>query len=235
MAAERVQPRTPPSATQHSRAGLNSRAIVADGARHAPPSSGRARIVAVPNRRHLHRDGCEPKSGFTEYYRRWTVASRFVTVDSMTVPGKGGRPRKWRSDADRVRAYRARRRGEQEPPTVDAVPTTADEGAAVAWERVRELGGTIAAQREELRTVHDQLRHSQTQVEHDHGARLVLEEANTRLRTRIERLTEERDELRSAITELRSLLAEQRRTAPPAPGPNRARRRQAERDRRRRR
>jgi hypothetical protein len=37
----------------------------------------------------------------------------------MTVPGKGGRPRKWRSDADRVRAFRARHRGEEEPATFD--------------------------------------------------------------------------------------------------------------------
>ena len=36
----------------------------------------------------------------------------------MTVSGKGGRPRKWRSDADRVRDYRARQRGVDEPPTL---------------------------------------------------------------------------------------------------------------------
>src|SRR5690242_7503544 len=41
-------------------------------------------------------------------------------ITRMTVPGKGGRPRKWLSDADRMRAYRARRRGESEPDTLEA-------------------------------------------------------------------------------------------------------------------
>lgn len=152
----------------------------------------------------------------------------------MTVPGKGGRPRKWRSDADRVRAYRARQRGEKEPPTVDVVPS-ADEGVAVAWERVRELGETVEAQREELRAIRDQLRRTQKELDQEHGASLVLEEANARLRARVDTLTEESEELRTTIANLRSLLAEQRRAAPPAPGPNRAQRRQAARDRRRRR
>ena len=70
----------------------------------------------------------------------------------MTVPGKGGRPRKWRSDADRVRAHRARQRGEDEPPTVERALVAGDE-AAVAWERVRELGVTIEDQRSELKSL----------------------------------------------------------------------------------
>ena len=51
--------------------------------------------------------------------RRVHESLRFVTLTPMTVPGKGGRPRKWRSDADRVRAFRARERGDDEPPTID--------------------------------------------------------------------------------------------------------------------
>jgi hypothetical protein len=84
---------------------------------------------------------------------------RFVTVDAMTVPGKGGRPRKWRSDADRVRAHRARQRCEDEPPTVERALVAGDE-AAVAWERVRELGVTIEEQRSELKSLKTALRRS---------------------------------------------------------------------------
>ena len=56
----------------------------------------------------------------------------------MTVPGKGGRPRKWRSDADRVRAFRARERGEQEPPTLETALVDGDE-LALAVDRARRL------------------------------------------------------------------------------------------------
>lgn len=56
-----------------------------------------------------------------------------------------------------------------------------------------------------------------------------------RLHAMVVTLTNERDELRTRIAELRSVLAEERRAAPPARGPSRAQRRRAERDRRRRR
>ena len=56
----------------------------------------------------------------------------------MTVPGKGGRPRKWLSNADRMRAYRARRRGEAEPETLDAALDAGDE-LAEALGRERRL------------------------------------------------------------------------------------------------
>jgi hypothetical protein len=68
----------------------------------------------------------------------------------MTVPGKGGRPRKWRSDADRVRAFRARQRGEDGPPTVEVARAAGDE-AALARDQVRELGLTIEALKAELK------------------------------------------------------------------------------------
>lgn len=45
----------------------------------------------------------------------------------MTITGKGGRPRKWRSDADRSRAYRARQRGDDEPATIEQALDDGDE------------------------------------------------------------------------------------------------------------
>ena len=65
--------------------------------------------------------------------RRAHESSRFVTGTPMTVPGKGGRPRKWRSDADRVRAFRAGERGDDEPPTIE-----------VALEQIRANWNSIA-------------------------------------------------------------------------------------------
>jgi hypothetical protein len=56
----------------------------------------------------------------------------------MTVPGRGGRPRRWRSDADRQRAFRARRDGRPEPPTLAQALDDGDE-LALALERIREL------------------------------------------------------------------------------------------------
>ena len=53
----------------------------------------------------------------------------FCKGTSVTVPGRGGRPRKWSSDADRKRAFRARRRGGVEPSTFDAA---LDQGEAPA-------------------------------------------------------------------------------------------------------
>ena len=80
-------------------------------------------------------------------FTRWVhVPSCSVTVDDVTVPGKGGRPRKWRSDADRVRAFRARQRGEVEPPALTVALDDGDELAA-AWEQVRNLGQQLSAQR----------------------------------------------------------------------------------------
>lgn len=62
----------------------------------------------------------------------------------MTVPAKGGRPRKWRSDADRVRAFRARQRGDQEPATLDASLVDGDE-LARAVDHISQLQAGLAA------------------------------------------------------------------------------------------
>jgi hypothetical protein len=68
---------------------------------------------------------------FTDYYPKGEQFRR-VTLrsDLVTVPGKGGRPRKWRSDTDRQRAWRARADGRAEPPTLDQALNDGDE---LAW------------------------------------------------------------------------------------------------------
>lgn len=63
--------------------------------RHHALSHPRAAAELLPHRNH--------QAVYT------IVAFRYARL--VTVPGKGGRPRKWRSDADRVRAYRARQAG----------------------------------------------------------------------------------------------------------------------------
>ena len=74
----------------------------------------------------------------------------------MTIPGKGGRPRKWRSDADRVRAFRARQQGVAEPPLLERALQDGDEVArmVVLVGRLRgevvELRSTIRRLRKEL-------------------------------------------------------------------------------------
>lgn len=65
----------------------------------------------------------------------------------MTVPGKGGRPRKWRSDADRQRAVRARANGGEGPPTLLQALDDGDE-LARAWEMIRDLGEQLQAAKE---------------------------------------------------------------------------------------
>jgi hypothetical protein len=72
------------------------------------------------------------------------VAFRYSRL--VTVAGKGGRPKKWKSDADRVRAYRARQRGEAEPATIEQA---LDEGGDFAdyIARIAELEQKVAAGR----------------------------------------------------------------------------------------
>lgn len=74
----------------------------------------------------------------------------------MTIPGKGGRPRKWRSDADRSRAYRARQRGEAEPATVEHAVVDGDE-LAQARHDIEQLATTLANREAELRAVRGEL------------------------------------------------------------------------------
>lgn len=161
----------------------------------------------------------------------------------MTVPGKGGRPRKWRSDADRVRAYRARQAGVDEPPVLTQALDDGDELARV-WAMVRDLGEQLAtanATIKQLRRERDQARRELERERHRWG---WIESRNTELTVERDRLETERDTLAIELVEIRERLTRlQRAAAPPVvdarpatapPTLSRAQRRQLERDQQRR-
>ena len=77
-------------------------------------------------------------------------------MGAVTVPGKGGRPRKWRSDTERVRACRARQRGDAEPPTVEEAYSEGDE-LALAIRRHCELEAQLADARQQVRILEVEL------------------------------------------------------------------------------
>ena len=161
----------------------------------------------------------------------------------MTVPGKGGRPRKWRSDADRVRAYRARQAGVDEPPVLAQALDDGDELARV-WAMVRDLGEQLAtanATIKQLRHERDQTRRELEREQHRWG---WIESRNTELTVERDRLETERDALAVELVEIRERLTRLQRAAaapvvearPVAAQPtlSRAQRRQLERDQQRR-
>jgi molybdopterin converting factor small subunit len=152
----------------------------------------------------------------------------------MTVPGKGGRPRKWRSDADRVRAFRARERGEPEPPTLETALDDGDE-LALAVDRasrlqaelvdaiasIGELQEALAGERRRTGALRRQLDRTQADLNQQ---RLVAAETIDRVHT----LQTELAEVRAANSSLHARL-----TQPPTGSvPNRSARRAAKRDRR---
>jgi hypothetical protein len=155
----------------------------------------------------------------------------------MTVPGKGGRPRKWRSDADRVRAFRARHRGEEEPATFQEALVDGDD-LARAVERSRQLQADLVAALASLSESNVAL---QTERRRHQSTLRRLDRARTELdglRTAGARREEELELLREGFTELEAenvaLRARIALTAPAAQpqGLNRAqRRRAAKRDR----
>ena len=163
----------------------------------------------------------------------------------MTVPGKGGRPRKWRSDADRVRAYRARQAGVDEPPVLAQALDDGDELAQV-WATVRDLGEQLAtanATIKQLRRERDQTRRELEREQHRWG---WIESRNTELTVERDRIETERDALAVELVEIRERLTRLQRAAAAAPvvearpvaAPptlSRAQRRQLERDQQRRR
>lgn len=151
----------------------------------------------------------------------------------MTVPGKGGRPRKWRSDADRVRAYRARQAGIDEPPVLAQALDDGDELARM-WAMVRQLGeqlDTANATIKQLRRERDQTRRELDREQHRWG---WIESHNTELTAERDRLLGELDELRDRPR----VIETPRPTAtvtPPQPALSRAERRRLEREQQRRR
>jgi regulator of replication initiation timing len=165
----------------------------------------------------------------------------------VTVPGKGGRPRKWRSDADRQRAFRARSEGREEPPTLVQALDDGDELARV-WEMIRDLGARLDTANETIKTLRRERNKAVRAMTNNDRRWGWIEAENTSLRTERDRRAAERDALSVENTELRQRLAQltQANTrpvveAPPAPTPapkarqlSRAERRQQERQHRRR-
>ena len=154
----------------------------------------------------------------------------------MTVPGKGGRPRKWRSDADRVRAYRARQTGIDEPPVLAQALDDGDELAQV-WATVRDLGeqlDTANATTKQLRRERDQSRRELEREQHRWG---WIESRNTELEVERGRLLDELDELRDQPRVTATPRPAATAAPPPASQPlmSRAERRRLEREQQRRR
>jgi hypothetical protein len=142
----------------------------------------------------------------------------------VTVPGKGGRPRKWLSDTDRVRAYRARQRGAVEPPTVEVALGGDDElAAALARE---------ASLQEQLRQSQASERELRAQVA---AADRTLAQERRRLEWLEMRVAELEADLRAAKVERDGFEQQLSRPADRARRPseqlNRAQRRQAKRRR----
>lgn len=132
----------------------------------------------------------------------------------MTVAGRGGRPRKWRSDADRVRAFRARQRGETEPPQVDAVVDESDE-LAVAWRRVDELGRRLDEERRTARALRTELRQLRNQLDAE-GARFGwLQTANDELRRSLSDSEAQCEALDQELAAIRQAEAARQATPPP--------------------
>lgn len=167
------------------------------------------------------------------------VAFRYARL--VTVPGKGGRPRKWRSDADRVRAYRARQAGLDEPPELDQALANGDE-LARAMEEIRALG----AERVAVADTETELRQEVRSLRRDLAARDKrfgwLERAAQAQRTAREAAERERDALARELTDVqaraRVAVSGTRpiATSPPAsPAPSRAERRRQEREQQQRR
>ena len=127
----------------------------------------------------------------------------------MTIPGKGGRPRKWRSDADRSRAYRARQRGEAEPVTVEHALVDGDE-LAFARHEIERLAMTLTNREVEMRALRAEVeRHRRTNDGLTQQLAFARRAPDDLADERV-RLLAERDKLRAALNKM----------APPEHGPD---------------
>lgn len=149
----------------------------------------------------------------------------------MTIPGKGGRPRKWRSDVDRSRAYRARRQGDDEPATIEQALDDGDE-LARARREIERLSLALREGRIERRALRAIIERRERDI-------MLLDEQLQNLRRIVEDGWRERSELRRQCDELRAELnrtsqGARARHVPTPPVPPRHIRRQLEREQRRR-
>ena len=159
----------------------------------------------------------------------------------MTVPGKGGRPRKWRSDADRVRAYRARQAGRDEPPELDQALAEGDD-LARAMEEIRALKAALASAAGKEQALRQEVRGLRRDLAARDKRFGWLERTAATDRAAREDAERERDQLVREVAAMRALrrvpVSETRpSTAPqvPPPAPSRAERRRLEREQQRRR
>lgn len=148
----------------------------------------------------------------------------------MTIPGKGGRPRKWRSDADRTRAYRARQRGEAEPLPLEQALADGDDLARLRQE-IQRLALALRESRRDQRVLRAIVGRREREI-------VLLDEQLQAARRVIEESWHERAELRRVCDELRTQLNRATqgviaRLSPTGTVPPRHIRRQQERERRR--
>jgi hypothetical protein len=102
----------------------------------------------------------------------------------VTVPGSGGRPRKWPSDADRKRAFRARRAGVAEPPTFEVALSHGDE-LARALERERQLRRELVAAERTIRELRREVTAAARKLERERRRFTWIVEENSYLRARL--------------------------------------------------
>ena len=119
----------------------------------------------------------------------------------MTVPGKGGRPRKWRSDTDRVRAYRARRQGVAEPPVLSVALDDGDD-LALAWDTIRRLQTQLAEENEVRQRLQKELNAVRRQLDQQQERFGWIEKARAVLQGERDSLVAERGELRAELNSL---------------------------------
>ena len=161
---------------------------------------------------------------FSQTITRWVnEALRFVTLHLVTVPGKGGRPRKWLSDTDRVRAHRARQRGDVEPPTFEEM-SSGDHELARALRRQSQLEAQLADARQDIRWLEHDLAETEAKS-------AQLESELRSLRTEWQELLVEVAELNERVHHLSPGHVDTERHEP-TPLSNRATRRRAARQRR---
>jgi hypothetical protein len=155
----------------------------------------------------------------------------------MTVPGKGGRPRKWRSDADRQRAWRNRQTGLPEPPTLAQALDDGDE-LARAWETIRDLGQQLEAAKHKAKATQAELNRTRRQHATEDRRWGWLTTENQHLHAENQRLRDERDQALARLHDLEHQPPAAPAGSPPpatAPGLSRAARRRLEREQHRRR
>ena len=93
-----------------------------------------------------------------------------------------------------MRAFRARQRGAEEPPTVDEALDGGDD-AALAWNHVRELECALEDLRRETKLSKASAREARKALDHERVRFGWINEENIRLRSEIEALRAERDAL----------------------------------------